>query len=181
MKITKQQKKALSDIGRVGGKRGFGAAKVRGDSEYYRRLRSLSSGKFKHGGCGTPEYKLWKNIKSRCLNSKTPDYKFYGARGITICDKWKNSFESFLLDVGKRPAEHLTLDRIENNKNYEPGNVMWATRKQQANNRRFTSTQVKCKCLNCKKIFFTYACYVKRGGGKFCTNPCTLKYKELNK
>ena len=88
-----------------------------------------------HGFRGTPTYASWANMKNRCLNPKVPKYKDYGARGITVCKRWLDSFASFIADMGERPA-HLTLDRINNDGNYEPGNCRWATAKQQVNNRR---------------------------------------------
>ena len=83
----------------------------------------------------TPEYRAWQNMKTRCLNPKNRSYHCYGGRGITVCERWIDSFENFLEDMGERP-EGTTLDRISVNGNYEPGNTRWATKLEQANNKR---------------------------------------------
>lgn len=82
-----------------------------------------------------PEYAIWQAMRQRCFNPAHPSYKNYGGRGITICSRW-NSFDLFLQDVGWRPISELTLERKDNDGNYEPSNVFWATRKHQQNNRR---------------------------------------------
>lgn len=89
-----------------------------------------------HGMSGTTIYKKWKNIKGRCFNPNTSNYKWYGGRGITMCDEWKNDFVSFYKDVGDIPFEGAELDRIDNNGNYEPNNVRWVDHKINSNNRR---------------------------------------------
>ena len=89
-------------------------------------------------GKATPEYNAWSSMKRRCLNSKTPSFKDYGGRGIRICDEWSRSFIEFLADVGLRPTPYHSLDRINNDGHYEPSNCRWASRRQQALNRRNT-------------------------------------------
>lgn len=96
-------------------------------------------GKVTHGYCRKnkiPEYHIWNSIKNRCLNKNDKGYVNYGGRGIHLCDKWKNSFEDFLNDVGKKPFPGASLDRINNDGNYEPENIRWTDRQTQASNTR---------------------------------------------
>lgn len=83
-----------------------------------------------------PEYRAWSQIKQRCLNPKVSGYKDYGARGIKVCDEWINSFDAFYEHIGERPSPKHSIDRIDNNGNYEPGNVRWATLSTQNINKR---------------------------------------------
>jgi hypothetical protein len=82
------------------------------------------------------EYGTWFNMKTRCLNKKTKKYKDYGGRGIRICERWLNSFKNFFADMGCKPGPEYSIDRINNDGNYEPGNCRWATSKEQRNNQR---------------------------------------------
>ncbi len=94
-------------------------------------------GPLKHGDCKSVEYRAWSSMKSRCsgTNKKHRDYKNYFLKGITICDRWKNSYENFLKDMGRKPSKDLSIDRIDNSKGYFPGNCRWADIITQNNNR----------------------------------------------
>ena len=84
----------------------------------------------------TPLYETWVQMKYRCHNKNHPAYSCYGGRGITVCDHWRDSFKAFLADMGPKPSNKHSLDRINNDGNYEPSNCRWATRCQQQRNTR---------------------------------------------
>ena len=88
-----------------------------------------------HGKTNTREFQTWVRIKHRCNNSKSKDFSNYGVRGITVCDRWMNSFENFVIDMGIRP-EGMSIERIDNDKGYSKENCCWATTKDQNRNKR---------------------------------------------
>lgn len=103
-----------------------------------RAVDAVTEANTKHGMTGKPIHKTWKHINQRCTNPNNPQYPSYGGRGIKVCERWLK-FENFYEDVSKLPhfgEKGYTLDRIDNNKGYEPSNVRFATPKEQARNRR---------------------------------------------
>ena len=86
-------------------------------------------------GKETPEYRAWSNMLSRCNNANHRLFKHYGARGISVCAEWR-TYENFIANMGRRPSDAHSLDRINNEGNYEPSNCRWATSTEQNNNRR---------------------------------------------
>lgn len=97
-----------------------------------KRIEALTT----HGKAETDEYGIWAGIKTRCFNNKTRAYPYYGGRGITMCEDWRNDFSTFLRDMGKRPSKEHSVERRDVDGNYEPSNCYWATWDEQARNRR---------------------------------------------
>lgn len=111
-----------------------------------------------------PEYWVWVAMRSRCNCQTNPVYKYYGGRGISVCERW-NSFENFIKDMGFRPSNEHSLDRIDLNGNYEPANCRWATRLTQTLNRRETANP--CGFRGIRKKYNVYQARI------------TVNYKEI--
>lgn len=114
---------------------------------------------FKHGKMNTPEYSTWQAMKTRCLNPKSQYYRYYGGKGIKVCDKWLHSFLNFLSDMGEKPIpkEKYSLDRIDGNKGYFKANCRWTTWDVQNRNSRNVH-------------------WVTIGGEKLCLKDAVAKY-----
>lgn len=131
-------------------------------------IKNLYSGKTKSCGCqGRPNYKkfkkerrAWSLMRHRCSCPKSADYSRYGARGIVVCERW-HSFDNFLEDMGQMPFLNATIERIEVDSNYEPGNCKWASMKEQAQNKRTTR-------------------WVKMEGKKLCLSEAARQYGIKN-
>lgn len=106
------------------------------------KVEQLVDRRLRHGAKAnrsrTPEYSTWVGIITRCENPKVEGYKHYGARGVRICERWRSDFANFLADMGPRPSRGHSIDRINVEGNYEPGNCRWATSSEQARNKRTT-------------------------------------------
>lgn len=128
-------------------------------SERMKELKTI------HGLKDHPLYVVWSNMKSRCYNSNAHNYKNYGGRGIAVCDRWKDSFQNFYNDVINGYHEHLQLDRIDNDGNYEPDNVRWVTPQQnQMNKRSYKNSSSNYKGVGWKKSSQKWSAYIRCNG-----------------
>lgn len=138
---------------------------------YNREVHRGNTYRRTHNMKNTPEYQTWINIKRRCHNRAHVDYKLYGARGIVVCSRWRDSFLNFLNDMGKRPSANHSIDRFPNNDGpYSPDNCRWATTRQQARNKRNN------RKLELHGATFTAAEWTERLGLKRSTLRQRLKY-----
>ncbi len=115
---------------------------------------------YRHGLTDTPEFMAYQDMMRRCYNEKRRAYKSYGGRGIKVCDRWRESFENFIADMGRRPGRGYSLDRKDNNGDYTPENCRWATRKEQTNNRRSN----RWVCYHGVTMTFGHAVSISKGG-----------------
>jgi hypothetical protein len=160
----------------------LGSSLRRGGSKSCNNCILLTGG---HRMWKSREFKIWGSMKSRCSNSNDPNYKYYGLRGIKVCERWINSFENFYLDMGK--SSGLSIDRIDVNGNYEPINCRWTDLKTQArnrtNNKLYTYlNETLCVSEWCERLNMpssTFHNRIIRGWGieKIITTPIRLKSK----
>lgn len=115
-----------------------------------KKCRKCSS--FTHGGRSDKEYDIWAQMKDRCLNVKNKNFIHYGGRGISVCEYWVKNYDTFIKDMGKRPSDKHSLDRIDNNGNYCKENCRWVTQYVQNNNKR-NNNNIFCELNN--KIYNT--------------------------
>lgn len=113
------------------------------------------------------EYRAWQNLKQRCLNPKDKDYPYYGGRGIRVCKRWATSFENFYADMGAKPNNTYSLDRIDNDGDYDPNNCRWADKITQSINRRYSrfiryGNQTLCLREWANVLGITYKCLWNR-------------------
>jgi hypothetical protein len=100
------------------------------------RRNAIGASRRTHGRSRTPEYRNWCAMKERCYSPAHKNYDLYGGRGIRVCDRWVDSFENFLADMGERPFPRATVERIDTDGHYAPGNCKWETQKEQCRNKR---------------------------------------------
>jgi hypothetical protein len=145
---------------------------ARGNTKSCGCLKNELAGKRfrRHGLTNTPEHRTWRSIKYRCHDPDCPGYARYGGRGIKVCDRWRDSFENFLADMGKRPSAEYSIERVNNDGDYEPGNCKWATRGEQRRN----ASHARIYEFNGKRQV------IKDWANEYGFSPTTLYYRLSN-
>ena len=128
---------------------------------------------YKHGLSRTAEQYIWSCMRQRCKNPKNPVYKHYGGRGIAVCERW-NSFQNFYSDMGPRPTSKHSIERVDNDKGYDPTNCIWATRYVQAKNQRLREGRSIHSCPH-GHLRDTYGSMDSRGR-PWCRECCRIRY-----
>ena len=123
------------------------------------------------------EYRTWCHIKERCTNPNNKNYAIYGGRGIKICPGWEHNFQEFFNYVKEKPGIKYSLDRINNDGNYEPGNVRWATQKEQVNNSSLFTSKIELTCKVCN-IKFT-GLKARALNTKYCSKYCSMQGNKI--
>jgi len=131
--------KCLCDCGNISNPREYVVRKgiVTSCGCYQKQVASKMKNGITHGMTQSAEYNIWGKMKSRCYAKSNNRYYRYGGRGIKVCDRWLHSFENFYADMGPRPTKKHSIDRINNDGNYEPSNCRWATPKEQVDNQSY--------------------------------------------
>ena len=133
----------------------------------YNYIINLKHGKASRDSKGnrySKEYRTWLNVKQRCLNPNNSSYEDYAGRGITVCEEWAHSFEAFYKDMGDAPDPEYSIERIDNNKGYEPSNCIWATNETQQRNSRNT------------KLSPALVSYIRRNKHKYTVEDLANKF-----
>lgn len=150
--------------------------------------RGAMFGQLQHGLSRTPEYRAWQLIRLRCLDPKHAAYPNYGGRGITMHEAWVSDPAAFIAHVGKRPSSKHEIDRINNDRGYQPGNLRWVTRKVNSRNRRSsTAIEYRGKTASivewCERLSLPYSTILKRFNDGWATDlalETPVKYKSPN-
>ena len=145
-------------------------------------MEQRSDGRFKHGLVPRhnkpSEFYVWTGMRARCSNAKSKSYPDYGGRGIRVCSEWQNDFAQFLADMGRRPTPGHSIERLDNDGDYCPQNCVWATRVEQAKNRRPRAIMTSCRNGHPLDEQNTYARPDGKRGCKTCRKANMAAYYE---
>jgi hypothetical protein len=136
------------------------------------RVDTVRARELKHGMAHEPEYAVWGSMKARCHRPRDAGFAKYGDRGIVVCERWRSSFENFIADMGRRPSDDHSIERINNDGNYEPSNCRWATKSEQMSNRRGWGSVSQVEIRGVRK---TTAAWARELGTSQTTIDCRIK------